>query len=261
IRGLGLSLGFHAPWRDLRLSSPFDEIRNASIKIFEKIALELSAYDCDYLVAHLSTDQAVDEIRNASIKIFEKIALDLSAYDCDYLVAHLSTDQAVDRIDEIRGEVVEAATASAETLVEICRSLGLRLLVENVREDLEMFERIASRADGVCLDLGHVIISTARRLERDKIDAELEKWLSSLKDKVEAIHYSGVKFDGKHARDHQLTDSSDKYLRLLKRWLTELRPRHILLEVFEGAGEEHAWPRQLADAVRFLKASESNPIA
>ncbi|MEM2188858.1 MAG: sugar phosphate isomerase/epimerase [Nitrososphaerota archaeon] len=225
IRGLGLSLGFHAPWRDLRLSSPFDEIRNASIKIFEKIALELSAYECDYLVAHLSTDQAVD------------------------------------RIDEIRGEVVEAAIASAETLVEICRSLGLRLLVENVREDLEMFERIASRADGVCLDLGHVIISTARRLERDKIDAELERWLSSLKDKMEAIHYSGVKFDGKHARDHQLTDSSDKYLRLLKRWLTELRPRHILLEVFEGAGEEHAWPRQLADAVRFLKASESNPIA
>jgi sugar phosphate isomerase/epimerase len=219
IRGSGLSIGFHAPWRDLRFSSPFDEVRETSVKVFERVAS------------------------------------DLSSHECEYLVVHLSTDQAIDRIDEIRGEVVEAAVRSAETLTEICRSLGLRLLVENVREDLEMFELIASRADGVCLDIGHVIISTYKKHGRERIDVDLKRWMASLKDSVVAIHYSGVKFDGKHARDHQLTDSSDRYLRLLKSRLGELRPRYILFEVFEGMGEEHAWPRQLADALHFLRSS------
>jgi sugar phosphate isomerase/epimerase len=218
IRGSGLSIGFHAPWRDLRLSSPFEEVREASIRVFERIAS------------------------------------DLSAHECDYLVAHLSTDQAVDRINEIRDEVVKAAVKSVETLTGICRDLGLILLVENVREDLEMFERVASRADGVCLDIGHVIISTHKRHGRESVDAELERWMRSLKDRIMAIHYSGVRFDGKYARDHQLTNSSDKYLRLLKNHLGELRPRYILFEVFEGLSEEHAWPRQLADALHFLRS-------
>jgi sugar phosphate isomerase/epimerase len=219
IKGSGLSTGFHAPWRDLRLSSPFEEVREASVKVFEKIAL------------------------------------DLSVHECDYLVAHLSTDQAIDRIYEIRDEVVEAAVKSAETLAEICRGLGIMFLVENVREDLEMFERVASRADGVCLDIGHVIISTYKGYGRGNIDAELERWLTSLRGRVVAIHYSGVKFDGKYARDHQLTNSSDRYLRILRGHLGELRPRYILFEVFDGVGEEHAWPRQLADALRFIRSS------
>jgi len=217
IRGSGLSIGFHAPWRDLRLSSP------------------------------------LEEVREASIRVFERIALDLSAYECDYLVAHLSTDQAVDRIDEIRDEVMKAAVKSVEMLTGICRGLGLKLLVENVHENLEMFEKVASRADGICFDIGHVIISTHKRRGRESIDAELEKWMRSLRDRVVTIHYSGVKFDGKYARDHQLTDSSDRYLHLLKNHLGELRPRYILFEVFEGVGEEHVWPRQLADALHFLR--------
>jgi sugar phosphate isomerase/epimerase len=218
IRGSSLSIGFHAPWRDLRLSSPFEEVREASIRVFERIAS------------------------------------DLSAHECNYLVAHISSDQAIDRIDETRAEVVEAAVKSAETLTEICRGLGIMLLVENVREDLEIFERIASRANGVCLDIGHVIISTHKGHGRENIDAELERWLTSLRGRVVTIHYSGVKFDGKYARDHQLTNSSDKYLRILKSHLGKLRPRYILFEVFEGAGEGHAWPRQLADALHFLRS-------
>ncbi len=219
IRDTGLSLGFHAPWRDLRLSSPFNEIRDASIKVSERI-----------------------------ISI-------LSIYECDYLVIHLSTDQAVDRINEVRGDVVEAAVKSAETLTKICKDLGIKLLVENVHEDLEMFERMTSKSGGVCLDIGHVIISTIKRLGRESLGEELEKWLTSLKDSITVIHYSGVRFNGKYARDHQLTDSSDKYLRLLKSWLNIISPRHILLEVFEGVGDEHVWPRQLADAAHFLKGS------
>lgn len=218
VREAGLSLGFHAPWRDLRLSSPLEEIRMASVKLFERAVSELSSYECDYVAVHLSTDQAAD------------------------------------RIEEIRDEVVEAAVRSAEELMEISRSLGIRLLVENVREDLDMFARIASRSGGVCLDIGHVIVSAARRLGRDSVDAELDRWLKALKEKVAAIHYSGVRFNGKHARDHQLTSSSDKYLQVLKGWLGELKPRNILLEVFEGLGENHARPSQLADAVRFLKS-------
>ncbi len=214
----GLSIAFHAPWRDLRLSSPFEDIRNASLKVFEKVISEISSYEIDYLVVHLSTDQAAD------------------------------------RIEEIREEVLDAALSSVDSLKGISENLGLRLVVENVREDLDMFRKIASRASRICLDVGHVIISTVRRLGRERVDEELERWLDALKDRIEIMHYSGVRFEGKWVRDHQLTDSSDKYLRRIKNKLKEIKPRGFLLEVFEGRGEdEHVRPSHLADAVSFLK--------
>ena len=214
----GLSIAFHAPWRDLRLSSPFEDVRSASLKIFEKVVSEISNYEADYLVVHLSTDQAAD------------------------------------RIEEIRDEVLDAALSSVDSLKGISKSFGLRLVVENVREDLEMFRKIASRASRICLDVGHVIVSTVRRLGRERVDEELERWLEALRDKVEVVHYSGVRFEGRWVRDHQLTDSSDKYLRRIKNELKEMKPRGLLLEVFEGRGEdEHARPSHLADAVSFLK--------
>ena len=215
----GLSIAFHAPWRDLRLSSPLEEVRSASIKVFRKVASKISSYECDYLVVHLSTDQAID------------------------------------RIEEVRGEVVEAAVKSVGELNDISRELGLKLMFENVREDLEMFKVIASKSMGICLDAGHVIVSTSRRLGREHAEDELRKWLTTLKDKIRIIHYSGVKFNGKWVRDHQITDSSDRYLRLIRSKLKQINPEYFLLEVFEGRKEEeHARPSHLADAVRFLKS-------
>ena len=218
ILGEDLSIAFHAPWRDLRLSSPLEEVRCASLKVFEKVASAISGYECDYLVIHLSTDQAVD------------------------------------RIEEVKEEVVEAAIRSVEELSEISKNFGLRLLIENVREDLEMFKKIASRSAGICLDVGHVIVSTARKIGRERVEEELERWLTALRDKIKIMHYSGIKFNGKWVRDHQITDSSDRYLRFIKKRLNEIKPENFLLEVFEGQGEEeHAKPSHLADAVNFLK--------
>lgn len=214
----GLLISFHAPWRDLRFSSPFQDIRRASLEVFEKVVSEISRYESDYLVVHLSTDQAAD------------------------------------RIEEIRDEVLDAALNSVDYLKRISESFGLRLVVENVREDLEMFKRIALRASRICLDVGHVIISTVRRLGKERVDEELERWLDALKDRIEILHYSGVRFEGKWIRDHQLTDSSDKYLKYIKKKLREVKLRGLLLEVFEGGGEdEHVRPSQLAEAVSFLK--------
>jgi hypothetical protein len=55
-----------------------------------------------------------------------------------------------------------------------------------------MFERIASRADGVCLDIGHVIISTYKGYGRGNIDAELERWLTSLRGHLGELRLSAT---------------------------------------------------------------------
>ena len=214
----GLSIAFHAPWRDLRFSSPFEEVRIASLKVFERVVESIACYESEYLVVHLSSDQAVD------------------------------------KIDEIRGEVVEAAIESVKALKETVSSHGLRLVIENVREDLEMFMEISSKADAsICLDVGHAICLTTRKIGKEAIESELAKWLEKLGDRITVIHYSGIKFDGKWVRDHQPTDRSDKYLNLTKENIKTLKISNFLLEVFEGPENGDIRPSHLSDAVKFLR--------
>jgi len=214
----GLSPAFHAPWRDVRPASPFEEVRHASLKVLEKVVAEISSFECEYLVAHISTDQAFD------------------------------------KIEEIRGEVVKAAVESIKSLKEISEAGGLKLVVENVREDLKTFLEIVSRS-GIyaCLDVGHAICLIARRIGREAVEEELSKWFSSLRDRIRVVHYSGIRFGNGWVRDHQLTSSADKYLRFTKSQIQKLGLENFLLEVFEGPGDGEVKPSHLADAVSFLR--------
>ncbi|HDD65998.1 MAG TPA: sugar phosphate isomerase/epimerase [Nitrososphaeria archaeon] len=213
-----LSPAFHLPWRDVRPASPLEDVRRSSLKVLEKVVAELSGFECEYLVAHVSTDQALD------------------------------------KIDEITGEVVEAAVESIRSLRSFSEAGGLRLVIENVREDLKTFLEIVSRSGAhACLDVGHAVCSIAKRMGREAVERELSKWFDSLRDRIRVIHYSGIRFGNGWVRDHQLTSSADRYLRFTKSRIRGLSLRNLLLEVFEGPGDGEVKPSQLADAVSFLK--------
>ncbi len=215
----GFSIAFHAPWRDIRPASPIEEVRNSSVAALKKFMSEVAEHSADYIVLHLSTDQAVD------------------------------------RIPEIGEESINAAVESIKELKSFTRSLGLRMVVENVREDLHRFKRIVLESDSeVCLDVSHAICSIVRNGGRGRIEEELITWITELKDRVKVLHFSGVKFMENRVKDHFLVDENDHYLKLVKKELKLLNIENFLLECFEDPDHGEVTPMRLAPAVKFLKS-------
>jgi len=215
---VGLSIAFHAPWRDIRLASPIEEVREASVKAFKRF---------------------LDEV---------------SKYPCDYVVVHLSSDQAIDRIPEIRNEYVNSAVKSIKEIKSIGDLSGLRIVFENVREDVVTFKQIISKADSeVCLDVSHAICLAVRNSKRNRLDEEVKAWIGGLKDRIRVIHFSGLKFIGNWVKDHILVRKDDRYLKLVKSELENLRVENFLLEVFEDPDRGEVYPSQLREVVEFLK--------
>lgn len=216
----GLSVAFHGPWRDIRLSSPIESVRNASVKAFK-----------DFM---------------------KKIA----EFKCDYVVVHLSTDQAVDKISLIRDEVINSAVKSAKELSSFMRDLSLRIVFENVKESLPEFREIVSRTDSeICLDISHAICVSVRNGKRRDLEGDVINWMNEFRDRIRVIHFSGIKFIGNWVRDHLMTDENDRFLNLVKRELRNLQVDNFLLEIFfEEVNHGEVSPARLAKIVEFLKS-------
>jgi len=215
----GLSAAFHGPWRDIRLSSPIERIRSASVEAFKAFIEEISGFECDYLVVHLSTDQAVD------------------------------------RIPLIRDEVVESAVKSVEELSSFGRGLGLRIVFENVKEDLPEFREIISKTGSeICLDISHAVCASVRKGRKNDLEGNVLKWIKEFGDRIRVMHFSGMKFIGNRVKDHLMTDESDRFLQLVKRELKGLRVENFLLEIFEEIDQGEVSPRRLAKIVKYLRS-------
>jgi len=216
----GLSIAFHAPWRDIRLASPISEVRKTSVKAFEEFMAKVSRYSCDYVVVHLSSDQAVD------------------------------------RIPQIREEYIASAVKSVKEILSLESLSSLKIVFENVREDLDTFKRIVSEAGSeVCLDVSHAICLAARSSKKNKLDEEVKRWIRELGSLIRVMHFSGLRFMGNWVRDHVIIPKDDRYLKLVKEELRNLNVENFLLEVFEDPDKGEVHPPQLREVVEFLKKS------
>jgi len=214
----GLSAAFHAPWRDIRLASPIGAVRRASVRALEKFMSRVSKYPCDYAVVHVSSDQAVD------------------------------------RIPRLREECVASAVKSIREILSSKTMSSIRIVCENVREDLEMFKRIISEAGvEVCLDVSHAICVAARSSRRNGLEEEARAWIRGLGSMIRVLHISGVRFEGNWVRDHLTITRDDRYLKLVKEELEGLAVENLLLEVFEDPGGGEARPIQLRGVVECLR--------
>lgn len=218
-RSEGLSIAFHGPWRDIRLSSPIERVRNTSIETFKLFIEEISIFRCDYVVTHISTDQAFD------------------------------------RISLIRNEVIESAVESINELSSFARSVGLRIIFENVEEDLPQFKEIISRTNSeICLDVSHAICVSARADKRNDLRDTVTNWIKEFRDRIKVMHFSGVRFMENWVKDHLLTDENDPFLQLVKGELENLKIENFLLEIFEDVDREEISPTRLERLVKYLKS-------
>ena len=157
-----LIYSFHLPWRDLALASPIEEVRNASVREILKCVKVLWPFSPEYLVAHLTTNQAF----------------------CGY------RDK----------ECVQASINSLNDLLSLLEDFGTPLEIETTADrccgDEEHLPYILTQVKttglGVCLDPSHIIERRVKRWgELYSLGGVLGDQAPILIEKTQVVHIHG----------------------------------------------------------------------
>ncbi len=203
IKDNGLSFGVHLPWRDIVLLSPYEELRRAS---------------ASYLI---------------------RVADDLSKYEAQYAVLHISTYETVNRRDlEL---LIKDGINTITTVAKSYKESGIDLLLENLPRgplsNLYILEKMAREAKSdVCLDFGHLIASMVHEKEKVNVKDILEvagEWIRRLGLKIRLTHIHGVIKVDKNLLEHYLLDDYyDVYASLIRKIVEETGEANVTIEVF-----------------------------
>jgi len=161
LKDVGLGLTFHAPWRGVELATPWEEIREASVRLVKK---------------------AID------------LAAELGA---DYVVYHVTTPEKL--TPDVRDSVFEAGKKSVEEVSEYAEKVGVIAAVENVgslgQPDYFGALRDETRAN-FCFDFAHAVTSFMQRhklkLEDVDVDEVIELWKNAIGGRTVCAHIHGI---------------------------------------------------------------------
>ncbi|NPA96191.1 MAG: TIM barrel protein [Crenarchaeota archaeon] len=172
-RERGFTLSIHAPWHEISLASPLEELRAASVEITKKVVRNAYRVEALYVVLHVTSSQPVCRGR-----LFERC------------------------VDAARRSVAELSKAAEE--------LGLYLAVENVGDPccgrVDQLSRIVEPPAYACIDVAHAYSfeeDPQRAVREVKMHDMLARWVSAIgRDRVLAIHLHGVRARGKKLETH-----------------------------------------------------------
>jgi sugar phosphate isomerase/epimerase len=222
----GLEVAIHGSWRDVRLASPVNEVREASLGYVSK-----------------------------TFQIAQKL-------EPKYVVLHISTDQAVNEVKELEPLVSEAAAQSARELAELASKLGMMLLFENVPSSfcssVEHVKKLVSSVSevGVCLDIGHAWLQTLKSNEERKMKTEevVDKWVERLRNRIRAVHVHDCLVKEGRIQEHVVPSLDSPSIKSLSRFKERnLSLYFVVLEVFRRPDGKEASPKDLAKLVTHLK--------
>lgn len=222
----GLEVAIHGSWRDVRLASPVNEVREASLGYVSK-----------------------------TFQIAQKL-------EPKYVVLHISTDQAVNEVKELEPLISEAAAQSARELAELASKLGMMLLFENVPSSfcssVEHVKKLVSSVSevGVCLDIGHAWLQTLKSNEERKMKTEevVDKWVERLRNRIRAVHVHDCLVKEGRIQEHVVPSLDSPSIKSLSRFKERnLSLYFVVLEVFRRPDGKEASPKDLAKLVTHLK--------
>ena len=212
IRDRKLYLGLHAPWRDLAIASPYEDISEASVRVvIDSLKNILDKYDIvKYVVIHASTHQKIEvldsleDLNEKLVKRIEKIYSGISKYNNVYLlIENLSYS--------IAGNMDFLVKALEKTSIE----------------------RI-----GFCLDIGHLARYYNRNIAgsgyyRDFYDylrEVLDLINNTLNDRVLTVHLHDVD----NENEHLLIGEGFLNFKEIYRLLGLIKPEYVVYEVFRS---------------------------
>ncbi len=214
-----ISIGVHGPWKELYIASPQIEIREAAIKVIEKIIDKLSELNYEYIVLHPSSDNPICQ---------DNVMYCINAL-ADSISRLLEKDQRI-VIETIQGKC--------------CGQLNqLELLLERKYNTK------------ICIDLAHIYTENISRFKElnklsDVIDIIPEKVLRN----TLVLHLHGIYIESGRTRSHrdfsQITLGEDRIFLLTQR---HRNMRYIVFEVFYSKNGKSSWPRDVEKEVRRLR--------
>ncbi len=202
LRDRGLILSVHLPWREIYLASPISEVRDAAVRTISRIIRQVSRLGPEYLITHLSTDQAF--------------------------------------CGEDDTDCVKASLESIKHLVKLSEELGVLLAVETVADKccsgeeklpliLKEFDRLR-----ICLDIPHII---EHRLRYWGVTTSVKEVINDLApimfDRLITIHIHGLKVHNGMAISH-IIPSKEFLSSLLEGLKVKIsnKPKYAVIEVF-----------------------------
>jgi len=227
IRDMGLDLAIHGSWRDIRLASPINQVREASL---------------DYVLRTL------------------EIAKELKPR---YVVFHVSTDQAVKEVEELEQLAIYAASQSVKRIVDLASKLGMTVLFENTPSQfgssIEHMKRAVLSVEGsnICLDIGHAQIQ-AMKLNNHvgvSVNDVVRKWVKELRLRILGVHVHDCVVRKSRVDEHIAPSMNSQSIRSLIDMIKSdnLRLKFIVIEAFKDTEGREASPSSLVDVIRQLR--------
>ncbi|MDJ0268954.1 MAG: sugar phosphate isomerase/epimerase [Aigarchaeota archaeon] len=221
----GLLLAVHGGWRDVKLASPINEVREASLKYVLKTVEEAKRMEPLYMLFHMATEQAVKEM------------------------------------DEYTKAVKDAAVNSMNTLVMRAEELDIRLVFENVPSqfladphDAEaVFLEVGNAR--LCFDVGHAWMYEVRREENVSVGSVVERWFSGLGRWISGLHiYDCLAING-CLKEHILPGVDSEFLRAVidNRQKYDVASDFVVVEAFKNIRGEDVKPSELQGVVELLR--------
>ncbi|MEZ0290229.1 MAG: TIM barrel protein [Sulfolobales archaeon] len=222
LRDYNLSIGFHAPWRELYIASPVESIRRTSTEIIREVTERLDSLDIDY----------------------------------KYIVLHGSSEQPI--CSENTSVCLDSLVRSLE---EMLRGGSKKICIETIQGKccgrLDHIEYVVDRIPeaNVCIDLAH-LYSEYYKLKSFKTLSDVIEIISSkiLKRSI-VIHLHGLVREGSRFRTHR----TFTHIPLGEVSLVEVLKKYnniafLVFEVFYSNEDRVAWPRDVVDEIRRIRS-------
>jgi sugar phosphate isomerase/epimerase len=201
LKGQGLKLGAHLPWRDFALASPYEDVRRGAISYMRRLLDILRKWEFQYAVSHFSTKEKV-RFNNR-----------------DYL---------------------QMATSDLKLLIKEYRDSNVEFAVENSPygplSQKENFLTLAKDLESkVCLDYGHIIakIMGEGEAQLSILEEILSDWTNTFAGMIEVIHMHGVaKINGQVVEHMRISGYEKAFSRSLMTLEKLGKNPHVTLEVF-----------------------------
>ncbi|MDH5815351.1 MAG: sugar phosphate isomerase/epimerase [Candidatus Nezhaarchaeota archaeon] len=227
IQDTGLDLAIHGSWRDIRLASPIDQVREASL---------------DYVLRTLEMAKELEP---------------------RYVVFHVSTDQAVKEVEELEQLAINAALQSVKRIADLALKLGITVLIENTplqfSSSIEQMKRIVLSVEGlnVCLDIGHAQIQAMKLNNHVKVSVSdiVKKWVEELGSRILGVHVHDCVIRRSRIDEHITPSTNSQSIRSLMDIVRSgnLRLKFAVIEAFKDVEGREASPGSLVSIVRQLK--------
>lgn len=212
-----MTIGVHAPWKELYIASPVEEVREASVKILTRLvrALRDTGIDYEYIVLHPSSEQPV--CTENTMRCLESLKRSLE------------------------GIMRETERVVVETIQGRCCGRA-----EQIDILLDMVPGLS-----VCLDLAHVIAENIKTREFRTVADAIELVSRKVLEKTMVLHLHGLYIERdkrvKTHRDFSITPLGETSL--VERIRDIQRLRYIVFEVFYNREGRDARPLDIRDEV------------